>query len=80
MKKDMHDIIYINEEDLETVKDFTRKAYQDLGSRTGDLNVSKAYVVGVINFLVKNKIIDNINIEFGNPGSVNNRKTLIIPE
>jgi hypothetical protein len=75
MKKDLHDNIYLNEADLLKIKDLSHKAWTSVGSRDGDLQLSKSYVIGIINFLVSNKIIDNLNIKFGEPGQVNNEKS-----
>ena len=75
MKKDLHNNVYLNEDDLNKIKDLTHRAWTSVGSRDGDLQLSKSYIIGIINFLVSNKIIDNVNIKFGEPGQVNNEKT-----
>lgn len=65
MKKDIYGTIYIQEQDLSTIKDLALQKYKFFGARDSSGLLAKSYIGAVIEFLVSNNIIENVDYKFG---------------
>lgn len=76
MKKDKHNLHYIDDHDLDRIKHEALRSWTNRASNSGDQALAKAYFDAVVGFLVKNNLMTNVSYKFG---SIDEKDTSIDP-